>query len=286
MKKALIFLLAPLALAVLMSAGNADPVPIGGHSDYIGAASDTTDFEGNPGDRIIDKVTAKVYVFDGTGWYVERSDTLNVKTTIAPVTEDDTLNVKTTVTPVTKDDTLKVQATVTPVTKDDTLTVKTTDTPVTKDDTLKVKQVNDPLTAAIDTVTLTAPGYTPAIATAGYSEATFGVKVTNANTSVTVRFLGKITGLDWGSLDAEDDSTVIAGNKTMYFTYSFPAGLDSVKAEFHSEAGGTAATPTFIIRMSNPNPSHSMLIEETDWTPFLPVKTRDFAPDDLRVFKG
>jgi len=106
--------------------------------------------------------------------------------------------------------------------------------------------------AASDTLTIRAPGYGPAIATAGYSEATFGVKVTNANTSATFRFLGKMTGLDWASLDAENDSTVVTGNSTVYRSFSFPAGLDSIKTQFLSEAGGTDATPTLKTKLSNP----------------------------------
>lgn len=102
--------------------------------------------------------------------------------------------------------------------------------------------------------TFTAPGVSDSLLTSGYSEVTFGVKVMNVNTSVTFQFEGKMAGLDWGSLDADYDSTTVYSNKTIYRTYRFPASIDLVRVRFLSEAGGTAATPTCKIKLSNPFP--------------------------------
>ncbi|MDO8715314.1 MAG: hypothetical protein Q7J73_00630, partial [Dehalococcoidales bacterium] len=74
---------------------------------------------------------------------------------------------------------------------------------------------------------------------------TVGIKTTAINTSATFRFLGKMIKLDsWGSIDAENDSTIVTSNQTIFRTYSFVAGVDSFKVNLHSEAGGTAVLPT------------------------------------------
>jgi hypothetical protein len=109
-------------------------------------------------------------------------------------------------------------------------------------------------TAQQDTATLLAPGYFKPISSTGFLWGLFIVKVTNVNTSATFRFWGKaLGGLDWFNLDAENDSTVVTANKTIGLVYQFLSPVDSVKIEFHSEAGGTAATPTAMIKLGNPN---------------------------------
>ncbi|MDO8716411.1 MAG: hypothetical protein Q7J73_06340, partial [Dehalococcoidales bacterium] len=69
--------------------------------------------------------------------------------------------------------------------------------------------------AVQDTTTRTSPGDFVAIATAGYKYVTVGIKTTAINTSATFRFLGKMIKLDsWGSIDAENDSTIVTSNQT------------------------------------------------------------------------
>jgi hypothetical protein len=109
------------------------------------------------------------------------------------------------------------------------------------------------LTAQQDTTRLTAPGNFSAIGVNGYSQAAFTVKVTSINTSVTVRFCGKINnGFDWFSLDAENDSLVVTANSTVGRVFNFVGVLDSLRVQFLSEAGGTAAVVTAGIKLGNP----------------------------------
>ncbi len=104
-----------------------------------------------------------------------------------------------------------------------------------------------------DTTRLTAPGNFPAIGVNGYSQAAFTVKVTSINTSATVRFLGKVNnGFDWFSLDAENDSLVVTANSTVGRVYNYVGVLDSLRVQFLSEAGGTAAVVTAGIKLGNP----------------------------------
>lgn len=113
--------------------------------------------------------------------------------------------------------------------------------------------------AKSDTSALTAPGAFKAFGASGYSQATFVIQQTNATTSGTYKFQGKVTDAAWTlnsgwfNLDAENDSTVFAGNDIFARSFSFPACLDSIRAYFWSEAGGTGTTP--IVKYSFANPS-------------------------------
>ena len=107
------------------------------------------------------------------------------------------------------------------------------------------------VSVAIDTVTLTAPGNSAAVATAGYTGVTFWFTVASINTSVTMRFRGRTTKQGWASLDAENDSLVVARNGTFCRSFLYVAGTDSLRQQFLSEAGGTAAFVTTSMQLWN-----------------------------------
>jgi hypothetical protein len=108
-----------------------------------------------------------------------------------------------------------------------------------------------PTVTRSDTLRITAPhttgitGRTTPVSTLNMEAFTFCVDVTNANTSTTWRLLGKMKkmGTGWAKLDNTADSTVVTGNAVQLLTYVWPSLVDSICAEFVSEAGGTAATP-------------------------------------------
>lgn len=89
---------------------------------------------------------------------------------------------------------------------------------------------------------LSAPGYSAAIGVNGFTDASFAIQDSlYGSTSVTLEFQGKKGSLDWGPLDADSDSLVVAKSGTTYRSYAAVGGLDSLRWRAVSEAGGTGA---------------------------------------------
>lgn len=105
------------------------------------------------------------------------------------------------------------------------------------------------VSVAVDTVTMAAPGQSAAVATAGYTRVTFWFTVASINTSITMRFRGRTTKQGWASLDAENDSLVVTGNGTFCRSFAYVSGTDSLRQQFLSEAGGTAAFVTTSVQL-------------------------------------
>lgn len=96
---------------------------------------------------------------------------------------------------------------------------------------------NDGFTTSSDT--LTAPG-NKSIEVKGYKEATIFYSITDKNTSVTHVLQGKSGNSVWTTLIGID-SLITTSNKDSLYVYSHCAGLDSIRFNFISEAGGTDA---------------------------------------------
>ena len=93
----------------------------------------------------------------------------------------------------------------------------------------------------------TAPGVSAAIATAGYTEITYGITVANINTNVVVQCQIKQKGLGWSSAEVVNGvptAMTITANGTVYRSWKFASTVDSARVSFDSETGGTSATIT------------------------------------------
>ena len=99
---------------------------------------------------------------------------------------------------------------------------------------------------------LIAPGNFPAFSTKGFDEATIALVLTAINTSVGLTIEGKIGTAGWENL-YQADSLVATSNDSYYFTYSKCASLDSVRAKWISEAGGTNAVIDIVYKLAKTN---------------------------------
>lgn len=109
-----------------------------------------------------------------------------------------------------------------------------------------------PREAYSDTSTLNAPGSFPGISPRNFSVATFAATVTKLATSVTFRPEGYLRLLGkWAPLDAENDTLQFADSTSAFLrTYNIPSSVDSLRLRWTSEAGGTTAAVTSILKLS------------------------------------
>lgn len=106
--------------------------------------------------------------------------------------------------------------------------------------------------AVTDTATLSAPGPFGAVLCRGYKWIQAVIQTSNTSTSSTFKFQCKLNGgLNWFTVDAVDDSTVVTGDDTIGRVFAYPALADSFRVHFWSEAGGTGTTPTAQYKLSN-----------------------------------
>ena len=108
-----------------------------------------------------------------------------------------------------------------------------------------------PSEAFSDTTTRNSPGAFPGIATRGFTTAALTAKVKKLATSVTLRPEGFIRLLNlWAPLDAENDTLTYADSTSAFFrTYEIPATIDSLRWYWTTEAGGTDAAVTSLIKL-------------------------------------
>lgn len=99
---------------------------------------------------------------------------------------------------------------------------------------------------------LIAPGNFPAFSPKGFDEVTIALVLTAVNTSVGLTIEGRIGTAGWENL-YQADSLVVTSNDSYYFTYSKCASLDSVRAKWISEAGGTNAVIDIVYKLAKTN---------------------------------
>jgi len=188
-----------------------------GHTEYVGAVSDTTGLGVDPGDELLDKGTGRTWIYDGHGWLRKKAST-----------PDDTSTVKLTA---------------------------ASQRALTRADTVTVEASRAIVSAASDTSRLEAPGAFKAVATGGYTQVGAVIQTTNVATSTTYKFQGKVTDPVWslssGWFDMAD-TTVYLGNNMFFKTFETAALVDSFRVYFWSEAGGTGGTPIVKYRTANP----------------------------------
>jgi len=99
---------------------------------------------------------------------------------------------------------------------------------------------------------LTSPTTTPPRSVVGYTKAVVSFKVTNVNTSVTLRVelsnVGGTSDSDWDNADPLNQDILITQNGTKVFVFDGCAKY--VRTRFVSESGGTDALINTIIRLS------------------------------------
>lgn len=97
---------------------------------------------------------------------------------------------------------------------------------------------------------LTAPGNTAGVEVSTVHNHTFSVDVANINTSVDIRFEGRIGDGTFENIDESDaDITISANGTRIYYLSNFE--IDELRCVFVSESGGTTATLDFKYKGGN-----------------------------------
>lgn len=122
-------------------------------------------------------------------------------------------------------------------------------------DTVWVLSTPRKLTSTLIPDTLTAAGSFPAKSVKGYSQITIAIcDSLLGSTSYAYRLRIKIAGMspiDWGTADAEYDTTQVTSTGTIYRTFQFAAPIDSAQVQIVTEGGGTDAKWWSVMSLAN-----------------------------------
>lgn len=112
----------------------------------------------------------------------------------------------------------------------------------------------DTVTANVNKIVYTeeeliSPGITTPRQMTNFRDAAWSVKVTNINTSVSIRFEGSMNNTDWFNLYGLSEDILINSNGTFYYQKN-NCNIEYIRFNFVSELGGTTAIINVITRLT------------------------------------